>query len=299
MRRGKPWRTRLFVAATRRCRCAPRCRCSCPIRWPSSCAPPPSRPPNRPASSNSRHRSRNPSRAAVSTGRRCSSCAPSPAASARRSQTASDIQQRGHACRAQHRRVGAHLVQCDGRATPPSARRPPTPAPTSSGCTGSSVAAATPIGTASASSSAQVGATYRDASVHGVGQRRPLPDPRSGQLVGEPGRARCAHLRRRRHQPVAAQHVRRVPGRQRGGRGLRRARPRRQCGQHGDRMRRMGQRPIDGHRGADGHPAHHDGAQSAPRCPARRRTRRSVGPAAAAVSRQRRRHRAGRCANAR
>ena len=36
-RRGKPWRTRSFVAATRPCRFAPRCRCSCPSRWPRSC----------------------------------------------------------------------------------------------------------------------------------------------------------------------------------------------------------------------------------------------------------------------
>ena len=36
-RREKPWRTPSFVAVTRRCRCAPRCRCSCPSRWPRSC----------------------------------------------------------------------------------------------------------------------------------------------------------------------------------------------------------------------------------------------------------------------
>ncbi len=59
--------------------------------------------------------------------------------------------------------------------------------PTSTGCTGSSVAdARNPSGTVSA---LQLAARRRDATgglVHRVGQRRPLPDPRPGQLVGQP-----------------------------------------------------------------------------------------------------------------
>ena len=85
-KREMRWRTRSFGAETRRCRSAPRCRCSCPSRWRPNCARPPSR--RRPAgragtASSSRHR-RSPSRAAARRVRRCSSCAPSRAASARR-----------------------------------------------------------------------------------------------------------------------------------------------------------------------------------------------------------------------
>lgn len=80
-KRERRWRTPSFAAATPPFRCARRCRCSCPSRWPSSCGRPRprSRPPRSKPSPSSRRATSRP-RGAAPTGRPCNSCAPPPAA---------------------------------------------------------------------------------------------------------------------------------------------------------------------------------------------------------------------------
>ena len=107
----------------------------------------------------------------------------------------------------------------------------------------------------------QLGARRRDKAgglVHRIGQRRPLPDPRPGQLVGQPRRAGGPHRRRRRDQPVSSQHICGVARRLRGGCAVGRAGPGRQRGKHGNDVPWPRQRPRGGHGGADGDPADRD-----------------------------------------
>ena len=113
--------------------------------------------------------------------------------------------ERGNARRAERRRVRAdldqrHRAQCRRR------RRGDPFEPDLQRVNGSSTAETTPSRRRlSPSSSARFGATYRAASSMASGSVATAPTPRAGQLVGQPGRARCAHLSGRRRQSVSAQ----------------------------------------------------------------------------------------------
>ena len=214
-------RTPSFAAVIPRFRCARRCRCNCPSRWPPNCGPPrprPSprrrrvrrsrvtrRPPRRRSRSRSRRRALRPAQraglgdaAAARCDRRLSRVDTSSRAARHAVPSAPGVRaDLGERHRPQ-RRVGrrghpldTHLQRVDrivGRRRDAHRHR----------------------------QRRQLTARRRHVLRglrHRVGQIRPLTDPRPGQLLGQPRRTRFAHPRDGGGQAVAAQLVGGLPSR--------------------------------------------------------------------------------------
>ena len=258
------WRTPSFGAARRRCRSAPRYRCSCPSRWPRSCGPPRNRPPQQqaqqaqqPAAAAADAACRTPQRAWVGHAaaahhhRRLATDAERPS-----------VQQRGHARRAQHPRVRAHLVERDRAQRRPRRGRHPFEADLDAGAPDRRWLRPRPSGRPDPPA---VRTSARRS-------RRPPPSRRAAPAIARPRNGSAHRPATPGSRPASARWLRpgrrgaarpRSAGSQRRGRGVGAPVQAGRAASTATTCAGMGQRPRGGDRGADRHPA--DGDRRPPR----------------------------------